>query len=87
MDQQEKVKRRCIAPDCTTMLSRYNSDHLCFAHADEASQGRFAGRWITRTSPAWYHQSGRSSTRAEVAPAVESWIVALGSVEDAAPST
>lgn len=25
--------RRCVQPDCTTVLSRYNPEELCAAHA------------------------------------------------------
>jgi hypothetical protein len=34
-------KRSCLAPGCTTMLSTYNTDHLCFAHDAKASRDRF----------------------------------------------
>ena len=34
-------ERRCSAPGCPTVLSIYNTDHLCFAHADVASRARF----------------------------------------------
>jgi len=39
-------ERQCSAPGCVTVLSIYNTDHLCFAHADVASRARFE-----RTSP------------------------------------
>jgi hypothetical protein len=34
-------ERQCSAPGCVTVLSIYNTDHLCFAHADVASRARF----------------------------------------------
>ena len=40
-------ERQCSAPGCVTVLSIYNADHLCFAHADVASRARF-----DRTGPA-----------------------------------
>jgi hypothetical protein len=33
--------RVCAAPDCSTLLSIYNADHLCFLHADEESRSAF----------------------------------------------
>jgi hypothetical protein len=36
--------RQCSAPGCTTVLSVYNSDHLCFRHADELTRTRFEDR-------------------------------------------
>jgi hypothetical protein len=36
--------RTCSAPGCTTVLSVYNSDHLCFMHADEVTRARFEHR-------------------------------------------
>jgi hypothetical protein len=36
--------RTCSAPGCTTVLSVYNSDHLCFMHADEVTRARFERR-------------------------------------------
>ena len=37
-------KRECSAPDCMTVLSIYNADHLCFLHADEVTRARFERR-------------------------------------------
>jgi hypothetical protein len=36
--------RRCAAPGCPTVLSVYNSDHLCFTHADEKTRAPFERR-------------------------------------------
>ena len=36
--------RRCAAPGCPTVLSVYNSDHLCFAHADVKTRAPFERR-------------------------------------------
>ena len=33
--------RRCAAPGCPTVLSVYNSDHLCFTHADVRTRAPF----------------------------------------------
>jgi len=33
--------RRCTAPGCPTVLSVYNSDHLCFSHADVRTRAPF----------------------------------------------
>lgn len=41
---ERDAQRRCSAPDCVTVLSIYNSDHLCFAHADEVTRRRFEQR-------------------------------------------
>ncbi|HEY7667294.1 MAG TPA: hypothetical protein VIE12_04130 [Actinomycetota bacterium] len=37
-------RRQCSAPGCVTVLSIYNSDHLCFAHADLVTRARFERR-------------------------------------------
>ena len=42
--EKRDPNRRCSAPDCPTVLSIYNSDHLCFAHADMATRRRFERR-------------------------------------------
>ncbi len=36
--------RRCAAPGCPTVLSVYNSDHLCFTHADVRTRALFERR-------------------------------------------
>jgi hypothetical protein len=36
--------RRCAATDCPTVLSIYNSDHLCFMHADVRTRARYERR-------------------------------------------
>jgi hypothetical protein len=36
--------RRCAAPGCLTVLSVYNSDYLCFAHADVRTRAPFERR-------------------------------------------
>lgn len=45
-------ERQCSAPGCVTVLSIYNTDHLCFAHADVASRARFE-----RTGPVRIEQA------------------------------
>ncbi|MGZ6545584.1 MAG: hypothetical protein ACXVEI_09760 [Actinomycetota bacterium] len=45
--KERDPERQCTAPGCVTVLSIYNADHLCFAHADVASRARFE-----RTGPA-----------------------------------
>jgi hypothetical protein len=37
-------ERRCAAPGCPTVLSVYNSDHLCFTHADVVTRAPFERR-------------------------------------------
>ncbi len=44
-------------PDCTTLLSVYNSDYLCFAHADEKTRARFQRAFEPRLGPVRYQQS------------------------------
>ncbi len=46
--------RQCSAPGCVTVLSIYNADHLCFAHADVASRARFERTGPARFEPAPY---------------------------------
>ena len=45
LDRMDLTKRdpsrRCSAPGCSTLLSLYNSDHLCFVHGDERSRTAF----------------------------------------------
>ena len=36
--------RRCALPGCPTTLSVYNSDHLCFMHADVRTRAPFERR-------------------------------------------
>jgi hypothetical protein len=33
--------RRCAYPGCVTTLSRYNSDYLCWTHADVKTRAQF----------------------------------------------
>jgi hypothetical protein len=40
-NERSTGRRRCPAEGCTTILSSYNSDYLCFAHADERTRARF----------------------------------------------
>jgi hypothetical protein len=52
-------ERRCAYAGCTTRLSIYNSDFLCWAHADATTRARFerttarpvadSVRWPART--------------------------------------
>lgn len=49
-------ERQCSAPGCVTVLSIYNTDHLCFAHADVASRARFERTGPVRIEPVLYHQ-------------------------------
>jgi hypothetical protein len=39
--QQQNLNRRCAYPECTTTLSVYNSDFMCFLHADERTRARY----------------------------------------------
>jgi hypothetical protein len=48
--------RKCSAPDCPTVLSVYNSDHLCFAHADSVTRARFERRVSAETRLTPYRQ-------------------------------
>jgi hypothetical protein len=56
-DERSTTERRCSAPGCKTTLSKYNSDHLCFVHADAVSRLRFervtgqSRRVVYRPSP------------------------------------
>jgi hypothetical protein len=34
-------ERRCAYPGCTTKLSVYNSDYLCWTHADAKTRAHF----------------------------------------------
>ena len=52
MDVALDSPRRCSAPDCPTVLSAYNSDHLCFVHADERVRRSFE-RASTRALRYW----------------------------------
>ena len=52
----QRPGRQCLSPECTTVLSIYNSDHLCFTHADAASRARFERTGPARTSLTLYHQ-------------------------------
>jgi hypothetical protein len=36
-----KIERRCLYPGCPTTLSDYNSDVLCWTHADERTRVHF----------------------------------------------
>jgi hypothetical protein len=58
MDAESKREpgRRCSAPACETVLSVYNADHLCFAHADVVSRALFERRAPVMTSPPPYRQ-------------------------------
>jgi len=38
--KQHKQDRRCAWVGCTTTLSMYNSDYLCWVHADERTRTR-----------------------------------------------
>lgn len=39
--RQHKPDRRCAWAGCTTTLSIYNSDYLCWVHADERTRARY----------------------------------------------
>lgn len=56
-DDRSTAERRCTAPGCTTTLSMYNSDHLCFAHADAVSRMRFERMWTSQTRRFIYRPS------------------------------
>ncbi len=68
-DEGSTAERRCAAPGCTTTLSVYNSDYLCFAHADEVSRSRFDMRWARQAKPARYRPSTELGTLSRVASA------------------
>ncbi len=57
MEETPTAERRCSAPGCETTLSKYNSDHLCFAHADAVSRLRFDRLWTGHARQAIYRQS------------------------------
>jgi hypothetical protein len=44
------IGRRCLYPGCTTALSIYNSDVLCWTHADERTRAQFDRVSATRTN-------------------------------------
>jgi hypothetical protein len=50
VDNSSKDGRRCLYPGCTTALSVYNSDVLCWTHADERTRARFDHRSATSTA-------------------------------------
>ena len=39
--QQHNPNRRCAFLGCTTTLSVYNSDFMCWVHADECTRARY----------------------------------------------
>jgi hypothetical protein len=39
--KQGNPNRRCAYPGCTTTLSIYNSDFMCWVHADERTRARY----------------------------------------------
>ncbi len=56
MDNETRDPRRvCLHPECTTTLSVYNVDYLCFTHADERSRARFDRRFQPRITSAARH--------------------------------
>ena len=56
IEAKRDPRRQCSAPGCTTVLSMYNSDHLCFTHADVASRARFEPRGPARIEREPYRQ-------------------------------
>lgn len=55
------MDRRCLFPRCTTSLSMYNSDVLCWTHADEKARSRFDRVARTMARPLIYRQRDESS--------------------------
>lgn len=41
VERPRTPERRCAYPGCTTRLSIYNADFLCWAHADARTRARF----------------------------------------------
>ena len=56
IEAKRDPRRQCAAPGCTTVLSMYNSDRLCFTHADLASRARFEHRGPARIEQEPYRQ-------------------------------
>jgi hypothetical protein len=67
IEAKRDPRRRCSAPGCTTVLSMYNSDHLCFTHADVASRARFEPRGLARIDQGLYRQKIDASSGAAAA--------------------
>jgi hypothetical protein len=59
--------RRCLYPGCTTDLSIYNSDVLCWTHADEKTRALFERR-----------SAGSTAQRLRYQPRKEGQTTALG---------
>jgi hypothetical protein len=47
--------RRCVYPGCTTDLSVYNSDVLCWTHADEKTRAHFDRRSANEHGPRLFY--------------------------------
>ena len=55
------MDRRCLYAGCTTSLSIYNSDVLCWTHADEKTRSQFDLVTRTMSRPLIYRQRTESS--------------------------
>ena len=63
LEEARDPDRCCEAPGCLTTLSRYNTDYLCFRHADEATRARFERRLSNETRPTRYRPTTEEATR------------------------